>query len=99
MKLKYNFVVRKLRDIAVAVAVDGDNTKFSGVIKLNSTGEFVFNMLNTSETTIDDIITAVIKKYDVDKRTATQAVETYIKMLRKNGLIEEWWLLSLLNEF
>lgn len=89
MKLKYNFVVRKVNDRAVAVAVGEDCAKFNGMVKLNPTGEFVFNMLNTSNVSMADIIAAVIAKYDVDEKTATEAVTVYVDSLRNSGLIEE----------
>ena len=89
MKLKYNFVVRKVNDRAVAVAVGDDCTKFNGMVKLNPTGEFVFNMLNNGDVSMADIIAAVVAKYDVDEKTATDAVEAYVESLRKSGLIEE----------
>ncbi len=89
MKLKYNFVVRKVNDRAVAVAVGDDCTKFNGMVKLNPTGEFVFNMLNTGDVSMADIVAAVIEKYDVDEKTATDAVSVYVDSLRKSGLIEE----------
>lgn len=89
MKLKYNFVVRKVNNRAVAVAVGEDCTKFNGMVKLNPTGEFVFNMLNSGETTMADIVAAVISKYDVDEKTATDAVSVYVDSLRNSGLIVE----------
>lgn len=89
MKLKYNFIVRKVNDCAVAVAVGDDCTKFNGMVKLNPTGEFVFNMLNSGNVSMEDIISAVVTKYDVDEQTATKAVSAYIESLKNSGLIEE----------
>ena len=89
MKLKYNFIVRKVNDRAVAVAVGEDCVNFNGMVKLNPTGEFVFNMLNSGDVSAADIIAAVIEKYDVDEKTATDAVNAYIDSLRSSGLIEE----------
>ena len=89
MKLKYNFVVRKVNDRAVAVAVGEDCTKFNGMVKLNPTGEFIFNMLNNGDVTISDIVSSVMEKYDVDEKIATDAVNTYIGNLKNSGLIEE----------
>ena len=87
MKLKYKFVVRKVSGTAVAVAVGDDCVKFNGMVKLNPTGEFIFKMLNSGETTVADIAAAVTNKYDVDEKTATKAVAEYIETLRNRGLI------------
>ena len=62
MKLKYNFVVREIGGKPVAVAVGKDNDKFNGMIKLNSTGEFIFEMLK-NDTTLDEIAAAMAEKY------------------------------------
>lgn len=89
MKLKYNFVVRKVGDKAVAVAVGEDCANFNGMVKLNPTGEFVFNMLNSGDVSMADIVSAVVAKYEVDEKTATEAVTAYIESLKNGGLIAE----------
>ena len=89
MKLKYNFVVRKINDRAVAVAVGEDSVNFNGMVKLNNTGEFVFNILNSGDASMEEIVSKVVEKFDVDDKTATKAVENYVKNLREYGLIEE----------
>lgn len=89
MKLKYKFVVRKVNDRAVAVAVGEDSASFNGMVKLNPTGEFVFNILNSGDVSMKEIVEKIVEKYEVDEKTATEAVEIYIESLRKSGLIEE----------
>lgn len=89
MKLKYKFVVRKVNDRAVAVAVGEDSANFNGMVKLNPTGEFVFNILNSGDVSMKEIVEKIVEKYEVDEKTATEAVEIYIESLRKSGLIEE----------
>lgn len=89
MKLKYKFVVRKVNDRAVAVAVGEDSANFNGMVKLNPTGEFVFNILNSGDASMKEIVEKIVEKYEVDEKTATEAVEIYIESLRKSGLIEE----------
>ena len=89
MKLKYKFVVKSVAGKSVAVAVGSDNATFNGMVKLNETGEFIFNMLNGEGTTIADISAALMKKYDIDEATATGAAESFVASLNANGLIVE----------
>lgn len=88
MKLKYNFVVRDVGGSPVAVAVGKDNAKFNGMIKLNASGEFIFKML-CEDTTVDEIVFALLEKYDIIVEVAQQTVVEYIDNFRKNNLITE----------
>lgn len=38
---------------------------------------------------MEEIVEKIVEKYEVDEKTATEAVEIYIESLRKSGLIEE----------
>ncbi len=87
MKLKYKFVVKSVAGKSVAVAVGNDNAAFNGMIKLNESGEFIFNMLNNGCSTVDEIVAAVVQKYEIDESTAKGAVEGFVENLRANGLI------------
>lgn len=89
MKLKYKFVVKSVAGKSVAVAIGDDNAKFNGMVKLNETGEVIFNMLNSGDTTADDISAALMAKYSIDKATADEAVDGFVGSLRAGGLIEE----------
>ncbi len=89
MKLKYKFVVKSVAGKAVAVAVGNDNAAFNGMIKLNETGEFIFNMLNGAGTTVDEIVAATVAKYEIDESTAAEAVKSFVANLEANGLIVE----------
>lgn len=88
MKLKYNFVVRQIGGRAVAVAVGEDNAKFNGMIKLNKTGELVFDCLK-NDTTVEEIADKLCKQYSVDMNSAVADVTEYVDKLRAAGLIEE----------
>ena len=45
MKLKYDFIIQKVGDTQVAVPAGDDANRFSGIIKLNTTGAVIFEML------------------------------------------------------
>ncbi len=88
MKLKYNFVVRNIDGRPVAVAVGKDNADFNGMIRLNDTGKFIFDLLSV-DTTEADIVAGLTGNYEVDVSEAESAVKEFLQKLRDNGLLVE----------
>ena len=57
MKLKYDFIIQKVGDTQVAVPAGDDVNRFSGIIKLNSTGAVIFKMLKNERNNINHFST------------------------------------------
>jgi len=89
MKLKYNFVIREIDDTPIAVAVGDDSKYFNGVVKLNFSGRVIFEMINGNDVTMDDIVSNLIDKFDVDKDTAEKSAALFLDELRKSDLVIE----------
>ncbi len=87
MKLKYQFVVRKVAGNAVAVAVGERAEEFNGMIKLNPTAEFIFEELNSGDFSSDELTNSVRDAYDIDLETAEKAVSSLISSLDSYGLL------------
>ncbi len=88
MKLKYNFVTSVVADKTVAVAIGDDLGKKNGIIKMNETGAFIFKMLK-NDVTKEEIIDALMAEYEAaSKEEITAAVESFLKTLKKNGILE-----------
>lgn len=88
MKLKYNFVTNKVADRIVAVAVGEDAEKFSGFIKMNGTGAYIFNMLKT-DVAEDEIVATMEKEYEgVSSEELRETVRGFIGRLKESGVIE-----------
>ena len=66
MKLKYEFVVKNVCGSMVAVAVGDGTSAFNGMIKLNSTGAEIMEMLAVP-TAEDQIVDALTEKYKADR--------------------------------
>ena len=88
MKIKDGFILRKMNNMNIVVAVGKAVKSFNGYITLNETGTFFWEKL-ASGTTKEDLIKSVLAEYDVDEETARNDVELFIDNLTKNGLIEE----------
>ncbi len=89
MRLKYKFVAREIDGTHVAVAVGKDNEKFNGMIKLNSSGFFLFNLLKNGDISFDEIVSKLVEEYDISDERATETVKNFIEPFRKHNLLEE----------
>lgn len=70
-------------------AATGDASKiFNGMIKNNSTANFLFEQLMT-DTTEENLVIALLEKYDVSEETARSDVRDFLDKLRKTGLLDE----------
>ncbi|MBE6761490.1 MAG: PqqD family protein [Ruminococcaceae bacterium] len=88
MKLKYEFIINKVADKNVAVPVGDAMTNFSGFLKMNDVGAYIFNMLKT-DVTEDDIVSAIAKEYSGATETEIRAtVQDFTNKLKENGLVE-----------
>lgn len=88
MKLKYDFVVKNVCGSMVAVAVGEGTAAFNGMIKLNSTGAEIMEML-ASPTTEEQIVDALTEKYKADRAEVADTVSAFIGTLRSSGVIED----------
>lgn len=87
MKLKYNFVVNQVADKMVAVPVGNDLEGFSGFIKMNDIGAYIFNMLK-EDVTEDDIVAAMVKDYpDATETEIRETVQGFVGQLKEGGIV------------
>ena len=81
MKIKDEYIMRKIGTkcyaISVSCAADG-----KGMIALNETGAFIWNMLK-DETDTDSICKALAEKYNIPFETAKLDVEEFLAVLKK----------------
>ena len=63
MKLKSTFITHSTENEQLMVSVGGD---FSGMVRSNPTAAFIVNMLSEG-TTREEIIAAMLEKYDADR--------------------------------
>lgn len=87
MKLKYNFIVNEIADKKVAVTVGEDTENFNGMIRLNNTAAFIFDMLK-EDVTEDEIVAAMKEKYDAEEEQLRQTVHSFIETLQKSNVLE-----------
>lgn len=88
MKLKHTFIVRDVGGTRTAVAIGMDAERFNGMIRLNKTGEFLFNKLR-HEVTEQQLIEALCSTYQRELEEARTDVHAFLSQLREYELIDE----------
>ena len=87
MKIKDGFLVREVAGTNIVVATGARMKEFSGIIKLNETGVFLWENLK-AETDVQTLTAALTAEYDVTVEQAKKDVESFIATLKDVGIIE-----------
>ena len=82
MKIKDNFMLRKVADTFVVVPVGTATAEFRGMINLNSAGALEV------ETTEDEVVAKFLEQYEIDEETARRDVSSFINELKNSNLFE-----------
>lgn len=90
MKIKDGFVLEEVGGAYIAVAVGERVQSFNGMVKLNSTGAFLWNVLKDNNLTREELVTEVVKAYDgVTAEEVLPGIAAFEEKLRSAGIIEE----------
>lgn len=88
MKIKKDFILRKMNEMNLVVAVGNAIKDFNGYISLNETGCFLWEKLSEGATE-RQLVDALLAEYDVSEEIAAKDVKTFIDTLEKNNLLEK----------
>ena len=88
MKLKSGFILRKVADTYVVVAIGAEAKKHNVMITLNETGALLWEKLSEGA---DEkaLVDAILEVYDIDEATASMDVTKFIDKVKSEDLIEE----------
>lgn len=86
MKKNNEFVLREMADKYILLPFGQNALDFNGVITLNETGKFIWEMLD-SESDIDVIAKEMAVKYGIDEETAKNDTVAFIESLKEDGCI------------
>lgn len=87
MKVREGFILKKMGTQAVVVAVGSASKIFNGMVKLNESGELMWEKL-VKGATKEELVEVLLKEYDVTEEIALSDVERFIETLKKPGIIE-----------
>ena len=88
MKIKSGFVLEKVGESYLACATGKLATQFSGFVRLNGTGAFLWNILNGGAD-MQQLVEAMVKEYDVSLEIAERDAAAFVENLCKNGILDE----------
>lgn len=87
MKIKEGFMLRKIADNNVVVAVGKATLDFSGLITLNTSGAYLWSLMQ-EETDIDTMVSKMCSIYDIDVETAKNDITDFVTKLKGAGIVE-----------
>lgn len=86
MKVKEGFISRRMGEQTIVVPVGNASMEFNGMVKLNRVGEFLFEEMK-EEKTEEQLVSALLEKYDVSEEQAEVDVKAFLEPLIKAGIV------------
>ena len=86
MKIKEGFIIRQVGGENIVVPIGKTGKDFHGMIKLNDTGNFLWNFFLKVHTE-REAVEALLSEYEVDRSTAEADVEKFSAILRENDFV------------
>lgn len=87
MKIKKDFMLKKIAGSCVVIPVRQQAVDFSGIIKLTETGAFLWEILEQGADR-EELIAKLLDQYLVDEATAAADVDRFIERLNEVGVLE-----------
>ena len=87
MKVKENFMLRKVADSYVVVPVGRQTLDFNGIINLNETGAFLFELLQKGASR-DELVEKLLGEYEVESDRAQADVDKFIQSVKDADVLE-----------
>ena len=87
MKIRDGFILKSVAGKNIVVSV-GAEVNFNGMLTLNDTGVFFWELLQ-SEITKEEMLKKITAEYDIDEETASRDIDSFTEKLRSSGILEE----------
>lgn len=83
------FLLRRAAGLTVIVPVGRAAADFPGMISVNETGEFLWELLER-EQTLDALISVMTASYQVESSRAEADIRAFLSRLAQAGAVEGW---------
>ena len=87
MKINPDFTIQKVGSAYVAVPVGEASKTFHGMLQLNETAAFLWNLMSERNCTEDELVSALLGEYDIDPATAAADVHRIVEQLSQSGIL------------
>ena len=89
MKIKKGFVLEKVGDSYLSCATGKLAKEFSGMVKLNESGVFIWNKIcEGNDISRDELVESFRIAFEIDREVAERDVDGFIGTLAANGILE-----------
>ncbi len=88
MKIKSGFVLEKVGSSYLAVATGDAAKSFQGLVRMNETGAFMWNIVKDSDKSCEELVEALEKEYDAPRELLLRDAKSFERQLRDAGIIE-----------
>lgn len=86
MQIKKGFILRTVGGQNVVVAVGAASRSFSGIIRLNETGKFLWEQLSADKSE-NELCAALLDEYDLSEEQARADISAFVKKLKEAELL------------
>lgn len=87
MKIKEDFLLRKVADSYVVVPVNSMTLDFNGIINLNETGAFLFDLLQKGAEK-QELVDKMLEEYEVTREKAEKDIDTFMQKVKEADILE-----------
>lgn len=87
MKINEGYLLRNVAGKNIVVSVGAD-VNFNGMLTLNDTGVFLWNLLS-EETTKEEMLSKILKEYDVSEDEASKDIDAFIAKLIDKRILKD----------
>ena len=88
MKIKEGFVVRKIANQYMAVPVGSRAKELHGMIGLNETAAFLWELLKEDRTE-EELSAFLYDEYEISEEKALESVKRFGELLKKEGVLAD----------
>lgn len=87
MKIREGYLLRTVAGKNIVVSV-GSEVDFNGMLTLNDTGVFLWELL-CENTTKEKLLSSLLNEYDVKEDEAKEDIDAFLSKLKEAKLLEE----------
>ena len=87
MKIKSGYILKKVAENYIVVPVGARAKEFNGMITLSESSAILWKLLEKGAEK-EDMITALLAEYNVERAVVENDVEKFTKKLTEAGLVE-----------
>ena len=86
MKIKREFIKRKIAGEFILVPIGNTALAFNGLITINELGKFIWENLESSKDE-EDLLHKILEEYEVEEKEAKEDLDEFLDKLRQVDII------------